>query len=303
MLWIIRIFLVGFTTFFSVSYFKDLALAKKAGTLEDTSVPKGIIVGFVTDFFDTLGIGSFAPTVALSNALKMNIPDRLLPGTLNVCHTIPVVIEALIFTTVIKIDPFTLICLVVAAVIGSYIGAGIIAKMNEKIIQIIMGIALAITAVLMFLALPALTIGGVQILPEIGLMPGGGDAIGLTGVALIIGVVGNFILGALMTAGVGLYAPCMAMVYFLGLSPAVAFPVMMCSCAMLMPVASTKFIKENSYSKKASILITIGGVVGVLVAAFIVKSLPIDILKWLVVFVVAYTSVTMLLKAFKPKKA
>lgn len=48
-----------------------------------------------------------------------------------------------------------------------------------------------------------------------------------------------------MTVGVGLYAPCMAMVYMLGMTPLAAFPIMMCSCAGLQPVASINFIRES----------------------------------------------------------
>lgn len=290
MLNLVRGLLLAFTAFFAVVFGKDLATAKKEGTMEEESAVKAGFTGFVTDFFDTLGIGSFAPTVAMSKALKLNIPDRNIPGTLNVAHTIPVVIEALIFTTVIEVDSLTLVALIAAAVIGSYIGAGVIAKMEEKKIQLIMGIALAVTAVLMLLSHP-----------QVNLMPLGGDATGLTGVRLVIGVVGNFILGALMTAGVGLYAPCMALVYFLGMSPSVAFPIMMGSCAMLMPIASTKFIKEQAYAKKASLWITICGTVGVFVAAYGVSSMPMDLLKWLVILVIAYTSFTMLKSAFKAK--
>ena len=138
---------------------------------------------------------------------------------------------------------------------------------------------------------------------QLGLFPVGGDAIGLTGIKLVIGIIGNFILGALMTAGVGLYSPCMAMVYFLGMSPEVAFPIMMGSCAMLMPVASTKVYKRSMHMLKRHLLfITIGGVIGVFIAAFIVKSFPLDILKWLVILVIAYTSITMLRKGFSNNK-
>jgi uncharacterized membrane protein YfcA len=286
---IVRVLLVAFTSIFGFSFFRDIAKAKRENNFEEVSTGKAFATGFATDFFDTLGIGSFAPTVAMMNILKMNVSDRLIPGTLNVCHTIPVVVEALIFTTVIKVEPITLISLIGAAVVGSYVGAGVISKMDEKKIQLIMGFALAITAVLMLLA-------------QLGLMPGGGDAIGLSGVKLAIGVVGNFILGALMTAGVGLYSPCMAMIYFLGMSPDIAFPIMMGSCAMLMPIASTKFIKEDAYAKKTALFITIGGLIGVLIAAYIVKSMPMDILKWVVIVVIAYTSVTMLKKAFNKKE-
>lgn len=290
MLNLVRILLAAFVSIFGFNFFRDISKAKKANKFENVPTWKPFVTGLVTDFFDTLGIGSFAPTVAMMNALKINIPDKLIPGTLNVCHTIPVVVEAFIFTIVIKVDPITLISLLAAAVVGSYVGAGIISKMDERKIQIVMGFALAVTALLMLLA-------------QLGLMPGGGNATGLTGTKLIIGVVGNFILGALMTAGVGLYSPCMAMVYFLGMSPKVAFPIMMGSCALLMPIASVKFIKEETYAKKTSLWITIGGVIGVAIAAKFVKSMPMDILKWVVIVVIAYTSVTMLKKAFTNRKA
>ncbi|RDY26435.1 sulfite exporter TauE/SafE family protein [Romboutsia weinsteinii] len=287
---IVRGLFVIFLAAFGYLFGKDYSKANKEEKLEDVSVGKSGFVGFVANFFDTLGIGSFAPIVAMSKALKLNIPDRIMPGTLNVSCTLPVVVEAIIFTTVIEVDPLTLTALIAASVVGSYIGAGIISKMDERKIQFIMGLALAITAILMFLAHPA-----------INLMPGGGEATGLTGIALVLGVVGNFILGALMTAGIGLYAPCMAMVYFLGMSPAVAFPIMMGSCAMLMPVASAKFIKEQAYCKKASLSIALFGVIGVLIAAFIVKSLPMDLLKALVIIVIAYTSFTLLKSSRKPR--
>ena len=286
---LLRILLAAAVSLFSFNFFKDVSKAKAENNFEDVPAGKSFFTGFVTDFFDTLGIGSFAPTVAMMNALKMNVSDKVIPGTLNVCHTIPVILEAFIFTTVIEVEPVTLISLIGAAVVGSYLGAGIISKMDERKIQIIMGFALAITAILMLLA-------------KLGLMPGGGDAIGLTGIKLVIAIVGNFILGALMTAGVGLYSPCMAMIYFLGMSSKVAFPIMMGSCALLMPVASIKFIKENAYAKKTSLFITIGGVIGVVIAAYLVKEMPMDILKWIVIVVIAYTSITMLKKAFSSKK-
>lgn len=281
---------IAFAAVFAVIFGKDYAKASKEGTLEEQSFAKAGFTGLITDFFDTLGIGSFAPTIAISKALKLNISDKHMPGTLNVAHTIPVVTEAFIFTTVIPVDPITLISLIAAAVVGSYIGAGIIAKMDERKIQLIMGLTLAATAILMFLAHP-----------RVNLMPVGGEATALTGAKLVIGIIGNFILGALMTAGIGLYAPGMAMVFFLGMSAKVAFPIVMGSCAMLMPVASAKFIKEQVYAKKASLAITICGVVGVFIAAFIVKEMPMELLKGLVIIVIAYTSATMLRSALKSK--
>ena len=287
---IVRAVLGVLTVIFAVQFGKDYKATQGSEEFnnDEQSWIKPGIIGFIGNFFDTLGIGSFAPIIAMSRVSKLKVHDKKIPGMLNVSCCIPVVTEALIFTTTIEVEPITLITMLAAAGVGSYIGAGIISKMDEKKVQLIMGIALLATAILMFLGLP-----------WVNLMPGGGNAIGLTGGKLIIGIIGNFIFGALMTAGIGLYAPCMALVYFLGMSPKVAFPIMMGSCAVLMPIASVKFIKEGQYPRKASLAITIGGVVGVFIAAYIVKSLPMDILKVLVVLVILYTSTTLLRPALK----
>ena len=267
-----------FTAAFAGIFGMDLKKNKEDMTAQN-SWGKLLGIGFITDFFDTLGIGSFAPTTALLRFTK-SIEDRLLPGTLNVSHTIPVIFEAFIFIKVIEVDAVTLISLIVAATSGAHIGAGFVAKMDEKKVQLFMAVALFVTAALM-------------IAGQLNILPGGGEAIGLSGIKLIAGIVGNFVLGALMTAGIGLYAPAMAMAYFLGLSAKVAFPIMFGSCAFLMPIASAKFIKESAYDRKVAIGITIGGIVGVFVAAYIVKSLPLNILKWLVDAVILYTAATL----------
>ena len=257
---------------------------KHKNNLENVSWLKTGLIGFVVNFFDVLGIGAFAPQTALLKFTKQT-EDRLLPGTLNVANTIPVLIQALIFITVIEVEPITLILMLLSAAAGAILGAGIVSKMSEKKIRLTMGIALLITAGFMFA-------GKMQ------WIQGGGTAIGLSGIKLIIAVVVNFLLGALMTAGIGLYAPCMAMVFALGLSPQVAFPIMMGSCAFLMPPASIKFIKEGAYNRKAAIGMAIPGIIAVLIAALIVKSLPLDTLRWLVIIVIVYTSVVMLKSAY-----
>lgn len=290
MLNFIRVVWAILMAFYYYVFIKDYKQVKTANELDEVSVAKVGVVGFITNFFDTLGIGSFAPTVAFNKFLKMGVRDKDLPGLLNVGDTLPVMCEAVIFTTVIDVDPITLVTMLAASAVGSWLGAGIIAKLDEIKIQKIMGVALFVTGVLM-------------ILGALNLIQGGGEAIGLTGGKLVLGIVGNFILGALMTAGIGLYAPCMALVYFLGLSPAVAFPIMMGSCATLMPVCSVKFIKEGAYPRKASLLLGLFGAIGVFFAAYIVKSLPLDILRWLVIAVIFYTSISMLISANKGKNS
>lgn len=287
--WIFKIAFVGMGVLIGAD-----ALRHK-GDLGDTSgkqCAKSAFIGFITNFGDTLGIGSFGPIVALMKFLKVNISDKLIPGTLNVSCTLPVLFEAVIFTQAIKVEPVTLVSLVVSAAVGSYIGAGIISKMDERKIQLIMGIALIAAAMVMIVTHPYL-----------GLFKAENTEIGLHGTKLIIGIAGNFVLGALMTAGVGLYAPCMAMVFLLGMNIKAAFPIMMGSCALLMPTCSIKFIKEQTYSRLVSVLIAVSGLVGVAVAAYLVKSADVEKLKFVIIAVILYTSYTMLKSAMNNKKA
>lgn len=278
---------LGFLTIWFLAVFVKDFLNNK-GNLEDNSWGKVTAIGFVTNFFDTLGIGSFAPTTALLKGFKQ-VHDRVIPGTLNVSCTVAVVLEAFIFMTTIEVEAVTLVSMLAAATLGAYLGAGIVSKLPERVVQLAMGVALFVTAFLMLAG-------------QMQWMPGGGDSIGLSGSTLVIAVIGNFILGALMTAGIGLYAPCMALVFFLGMSPKVAFPIMMGSCAFLMPVAAIKFVKEGAYDRRASMGISIGGAIGVFIAAYLVKSLPLEVLRWLVIGVILYTSITMLKAAKKSKE-
>ena len=263
-------------------------LKKHKNSLENSSWIKTFMIGFVVDFFDTLGIGAFAPQTALLKFTKQT-EDRIMPGTLNVSNTIPALIEGIIFIKIIEVDPLTLVLMLLSATAGGVIGAGIVAKLPERKVRIAIAIALLVTAFFM-------------VANNLKWIQGGGHEIGLSGGKLIIALIVNFILGALNTAGIGLFAPCMALVFALGMSPQVAFPIMMGSCAFLMPLASAKFIKEGAYNRKASISMTIAGSIAVIIAAFIVKSLTLDVLRWVVIGVIIYTSVVMLKAAFSQKQ-
>ena len=287
MLIFIWVSLIALAIWFSFVFIKDL-LANRT-KFENSSWLKTSVIGFVVNFFDVLGIGAFAPQTALLKFTRQT-EDKLIPGTMNVANTIPVLLQAFIFITIIEVDPLTLISMLVSAAVGAVIGAGIVSKLSERKIRLTMGIALVVTA-------------GFMLARMMNWIEGGGDAIGLTGYKLVFAVVVNFFLGAIMTAGVGLYAPCMALIFALGMSPTVAFPIMMGSCAFLMPPASVKFIKTGSYNRKAALAMAIPGSIAVLIAAFIVKSLPLQTLQWVVLGVILYTSATMLVAAFKKKEA
>jgi len=246
--------------------------------------PGNLGIGFLTDFFDTLGIGSFAPTTSLFKFFRL-VPDEKIPGTLNVGHTLPTITEALIYITVIGVDPLTLVLLIASSVAGAWLGAGFVARWPRRYVQIGMGGALAVAA-------------AIFLMQDLNLLPGGGDALGLSGPLLVAGIVGNFALGALMTIGIGLYAPAIIMISLLGMNPRSAFPIMMGSCAFLMPIASARFVRFDAYQFKAALGLTIGGIPGVLIAAFIVKSLSLFWIRWLVVAVVLYAAISMLRSAY-----
>jgi len=248
-----------------------------------------LVIGFVTNFFDTLGIGSYATTTAVYK-LRRLVPVELIPGTLNVGHTLPVIAQAFMYTRLVPVESTTLVLMIAAAVAGSWLGAGVVVHWPRRKIQIGMGLALLGAATLMLMT-------------ALQLFPAGGDTLGLAGAKLGIGLAGNFVLGALMMLGIGLYAPCMILVYLLGMTPAAAFPIMMASCAFLMPTSSVKFVKTRTYHVQAALGLAIGGLPAAVIAAKIVGSLPLDTVRWLVVAVVIYTAINMLLTANQAERA
>jgi len=247
------------------------------------------LIGFVTNFFDTLGVGSFAPTTSIFKLLKL-VPDERIPGTLNAGHALPTITQALIFIAAVTIDPVTLVAMIAAAVLGAWLGAGVVSRLPVRGIQLGMGVALLAAA-------------GLFILKNLEWIPAGGEALGLQGSLLLVAIGVNFLLGALMTMGVGLYAPCLILVSLLGMSPIAAFPIMMGSCAFLMPVAGLRFITSGRYDRKAAVGLALGGIPGVLIAAFVVKTLPMEWLRWMVVVVVLYAAFAMLRTATKKTSA
>lgn len=245
-------------------------------------------IGAVTLFFDTLGIGNYAPTTAIFRFTHM-VPDELIPGTLNVGSSIPVALEAFAFIAAIAVDPVTLIVLIPVGAVGGYLGAQVVSSLPRRPIQWGMGIALLVGSVLM-------TMTNLQ------LIPGGGTAIGFYGVTLVVATIINFMLGGLNALGIGSYAPSLIVFSLLGMDPRSAFPVMMGSAAYMLPMAGIKFARANKYDGGVSLALTLGGIPGVLVAAYVVKSLPLYALRWLVVVVVLVAAAGLLRTAWSGRR-
>ncbi len=279
----IQAVLVAFAIAIVMLFIKDYRANKELNVSRNHEIAN-YMIGFVTNFFDTLGIGSFAPTMAAFKLTKL-VPDNLIPGTLNVGDSLPVIVEALLFITVIKVEAMTLVPMLLAGVAGAVIGVKFARQLPLRGIRSTMAIGLFLAALLMFCG-------------KVGWIPGGGDAVGLEGTKLMAAVASNFILGVLLPLGVGNYAPCMVIVYLLGMSPTVAFPIMMGSGAIVLCASSVRFIPTGYYHRKAAIGLLVGGIPGVCVAAYIVKSLPLNVLQWLVIAVVLYTSLTMFKQVF-----
>lgn len=273
----------GFAAFYLTIWFSAIR-RERVG-----SWPVVLGIGFVTNFFDTLGIGSFATTTSFFRFLKL-VKDEMIPGTLNVGHTLPTVAQAFIYIAILEVDMKTLILMIGAAVLGAWLGAGIVSGWSRRNVQIGMGFALLAAAVLLLLKI-------------FGIAPQAAGTYGLSGARLAIGLVGNFVLGALMSLGIGLYAPCLILVSFLGMVETTAFPIMMGSCAFLMPVGSAEFIRKKKIDLLATLGLALGGVPAVIIAAKIVKTLDLEYVKWLVVVVVVYTAISMLRSAMMERQA
>jgi uncharacterized membrane protein YfcA len=255
-----------------------LRTAHRRGELRPTL--ESTILGAVTNFFDTLGIGSFAPTTAWLK-LRGLVPDSFIPGTLNAGHCLPTIAQAVIFIQLVEVDPVLLLACIGAAVAGAIVGAPIVVRLPVRAVQGVVGVALVIAAALYALS-------------NLGLMPVGGDALALPAVPTAVAIGAHFLLGALMTFGIGLYAPSLILLSLLGLNPIAAFPIMMGACAFLMPVCGMRFVRAERIDLRVVIGLALGGIPLVLVAAFIVKSLSLTALRWGVVVVVLYAALVLL---------
>lgn len=277
---VLRIALVVIGVVFSVDLFR---LASRRNELKTSIEP--VALGAITNFFDTLGIGSFAPTTAWLKLRRM-VPDGFIPGTLNVGHCLPTIVEALIFIVLVQVDPILLVACIAAAVAGATLGAPIVCRLPVRVVQAVVGVALVIAS-------------GLFAVKNLNLMPGDGTALALPLAYLAIAVAAHLVMGALMTFGIGLYAPSLIVLSLMGLNPIAAFPIMMGACAFLMPVSSLRFMRTDRIDLRVVLGISLGGIPAVLLAAYVVKSLPLVYLRWGVVVVVLYAAVLLLRSALK----
>ena len=243
---------------------------------------EAVVLGAITNFFDTLGIGSFAPTTAWFKFRKL-VPDRLIPPTMLVGHGLPTMAQSVIFLILlgVLVDPVLLVGCVLSVLLGGVLGAPLVARARVWVVQLVVAVALLIAAV-------------IYALTNLQLMPGGGTAASLPMALTIVAIVANFIFGILLNFGVGNYAPTLVMFSLMGMDPRLVFPIMAGGAALTVAGAGARHIGIGQIDLRIAIGMTIGGIPAVLVAAFIVREMPLETLRWLVFVVVLYAAAVML---------
>ena len=152
---------------------------------------ESIGLGAVVSFFDTLGIGCFAPSTAWFKFRKL-VPDRLIPPTLVVGLTITAVVESIIFLLKlgVKVDPVLLAGCIIACTAGGWIGASLVHRTRVWIVQMVVAVGLLLAAIAYGMT-------------NLHLFPGGGTASGLPIALTVVAIVANFGIGILLNYGVG----------------------------------------------------------------------------------------------------
>lgn len=253
------------------------ALAKRA-------VPsvEAVVLGAITNFFDTLGIGSFAPTMAWFKFRSL-VQDRLIPPTMLVGHTPPAMAQGFIFLILLGVfvDPVLLVGCVIALLMGGLLGAPLVGKVRLWVVQLVVAVALLLA-------------GALYAVNNLGMMPSGGTASSLPLELMIVAIIANFVFGLLLNFGVGNYAPTLVMFSLMGMDPKLCFPIMAAGAGLCGAGASIRHITIGQIDLKVAIGITLGGIPAVFVAAFIVQSMSLELLRWLVMVVVLYAAFVML---------
>jgi uncharacterized membrane protein YfcA len=276
---------------FAMAWRRAVLMHEEASSSAEKKSPTAIqlAIGFVTDFFDTLGIGSFATTTTAYKMMHV-VDDERIVGTMIIGHSLPVVVQAFIFLVVVQVDPAVLVSLVAASIFGSWLGAGFASRLPRRPIQIGIGVGLIAAAFFMLMG-------------QLGLFPSGGTSLTLTPSKWLIALFVNCLLGALLMLGIGNYAPSLILFSVLGMDPRAAFPIMMTSGGMMAMVGGLRFMNAHRFDTRAALGLTLGGIPGVLIAGLVVRSLPLSALRWMVVIVVVYGAAMMLRSAMPRRRS
>lgn len=253
--------------------------ARAAPTIET------VVLGAVVSFFDTLGIGCFAPSTAWLKFRRL-VPDRLIPPTILVGLTITAVVESIIFLIRlgVSVDPVLLVGCVLSCLMGGLLGAPLVHRTRVWIVQLVVAVGLFSAAI-------------AYAMTNLHLFPGGGSASALPLSLTIAAITANFIFGVLLNFGVGNYAPTLVILSLMGMDPRLCFPIMAGAAALMGAGAGIRHIRIGEIDLRVVMGLTIGGIPAVFMAAYLVVTMPVELLRWLVLFVVLYAALLMLRSA------
>lgn len=273
--WIIKlaVFLVSIVVLWKIV---RLALSAPGKISEIPNKIYLLLTGFIANIADTLGLGSFAVIVAMNNRWKM-IDDKQLPGTLNAQSVLPTLLQSLLFLNIVAIDLKVLVPFVLAACLGGLICGSLVARLEKQRVRQAM--------ILGFIGIGCLIFAN-----QMSWLPVGGDAITLPTSKILIGIPAMLLAGMLPGVGVGIYVPIQVILFFLGLSPLVAFPIMTTSGAIAQSVTAYAFVSKNEFASRESIWIGVAGFVGVLIAVPMITYVNHSTLRWLLLFIVFYNA-------------
>jgi uncharacterized membrane protein YfcA len=233
--------------------------------------------GVVAFIADTLGLGSFAVNIALAK-LTGTFHDEELPAMVNGAQVIPGVLESLFFMKMIDVDVTTLVTLVAGACLGGVIGGSVVSRLGKQ------GIRLAMMCCFTFIMILLLC-------RQFNLFPVGGELMALTSWKLLAGFFGMVACSMLTAAGIGLFVLVQALLFLLGVSPLVAFPIMTTAGAMQQPLTTMAFLQQDKIPLKKTLVLSVAGCVGVLFAMLVFKHLSVAWLHSLLVLIVMYNLV------------
>jgi uncharacterized membrane protein YfcA len=251
---------------------------------------ESVLAGAVVNFFDTLGIGSFATTTAWLKFRRL-VPDRLIPPTMLVGLTPPVMLESIVFLVLLGVfvDPILLFGCAIATMLGGLVGAPLVARARVWVVQLIVGIGLVLAAT-------------AYAMTNLHLFPGGGVATGLPLGLTTVAIAASFAFGILANFGVGNYAPTLVLLSLMGMDPRLCFPIMAAGGSLMGAGASVRHLNIGEVDLRIVLGLALGGIPAVLIAALVVKTLPLELLRWLVFVVVVYTAAVMFGASWKGRR-
>lgn len=272
--------------FFAVQVI-DLLRHKQETKAEHAPCIPLILIEALTWFLGTFGVSDGAINMVAYRGLRV-ADTRKLPGTMLVGAMVPLAVMSVSYLNAVSFSVQTLLVLVIVQAIGGFVGASLVKKLPIQSVRLIMALALLATA-------------GVILARAYLFHVEGGEALGLTGVRLIVAAVLLSLTEALTMMGFGNTTPNICILLALGVSPLAVYPIVMTANAAGCLMGCVRFIKDGTYVRKAALIEASAGLIGVLLAVRLVTGMSSGLLQLLMIVLMAYSAVSLLREYRKNK--